>query len=244
MNDLTVDELYTKVTAPMPQTVVRIDGRPYSVKPGVPSHVNLPVWLGEEDGSITLNEAKLLLSDFGTAFRPSDNNTFKSQNPLVIRPPEVLLEPRTPLSFGSDIWSLGCVIFELFAHTSLFDGFMTAQDSITAQQVLLLGPMPDKWWHRWQSGGVSLAAKHTLNDPESFGSWERRFEDSVQDARRSYGYPVVSEREKNELLQLLRRMLAWKPTYRPSAEQVLEMDWVRNWALPAREAGRKVTNQQ
>lgn len=133
MNDLTVDELYSKVAAPMPQPVVRIDNQPYSVKPGVPSHVNLPVWLGEEDGDITSNEAKLLLSDFGTAFRPSDNNAFKSQTPLVIRPPEVLLEPGMPLSFGSDIWSLGCIIFELFSHTSLFDGLVTPQDGITAQ---------------------------------------------------------------------------------------------------------------
>ena len=229
----------------MPQPVIRTDGQPYSVEPGVPSHVNLPVWLGEEDSDITLNEAKLLLSDFGTAFRPRDNNTFKSQTPLVIRPPEVLFEPETPLSFGSDIWSIGCVIFELFAHTSLFDGFMTPQDGITAQQVLLLGPMPYEWWHRWQSSGYSLDnAKRTLNDPDNFVSWEKRFDDSVQDARQSYGYPTVSDREKSELLGLLQRMLTWKPTNRPSAEQVLEMNWVRNWALPAFEAGRKDTNQQ
>jgi hypothetical protein len=211
INSLSVEELYARIAPPMPQPVVRTDGRPYSVKPGVPSHVNLPVWLGEEDVNITLNEAMLLLSDFGTAFRPSDRSTFVSQTPRSIRPPEALFEPTIPLSFGSDIWSLGCIIFEMFAHSSLIDGILVTQDKITAQQVALQGPMPEEWWLRWEDKSKWFDATGKMNvlgESEGFGSWEQRFEDSIQNARRDHGYPTMTDEEKAELMGLLRYMLA------------------------------------
>lgn len=240
LDNLSVEELYATIGAPMPQPVVRTNGKPYSVKAGVPSHVNLPLWLGEEDGKITLNEAKLLVSDFGTAFRPSDKSTFNSQTPLSIRPPETLFEPMVPLSFGSDMWSLGCVIFELFARNSLVNGFITTQDDITAQQVTLQGPMPEEWWLRWERRSKWFdATGKVLDESGSPGSWTERFEEGIQKARKRYGYPTMGDQEKGELIALLKCTLAWRPAERPSAEQLLDMPWMKNWALPAYKTGRK-----
>lgn len=164
----------------MPAPVDRTDGSSSPIGPNVPSHLNPPLWLGEEDGNITLSVAKLLLSDFGTAFRPSDGSTFESQTPLTIRPPEAFLEPAVPLSFGSDLWSLGCVIFELFAHRSLIDGSMTTQDNITAQQAVLQGPMPEEWWDRWEKRGEWFDEMgKPLREPGGVGSLENRVEEWV-----------------------------------------------------------------
>lgn len=137
---------------------------------------------------------------------------------------EVLFEFIIPLSFGSDIWSLGCIFFELFAHGFLFDGFMTTQNHITAQQVTLQGPMPEDWWLRWESRSEWFDAKgRLLDETGSLGSWEKRFQEWIQNARQRYGYPTMSDDEKTALIELLKCMLTWKPAERPSAEQLLGM---------------------
>ncbi|KAK7423315.1 hypothetical protein QQX98_001106 [Neonectria punicea] len=144
LNNLSVEQLYAKFGAPEPEPVVRLDGKVTSLASGVPSHAIPPVWLGVASDEIILDEAKLLLSDFGVAFRPLDKDRFESYTPLVIRPPEAHFEPTIPLSYASDIWSLGCTIFELLAHRSLIDGILTPQDEITAQQVHLQGSLPSE----------------------------------------------------------------------------------------------------
>lgn len=223
-----------------------LDGKPIPPTGGVPSHAIPPVWLGVASDKITLGEARLLLTDFGTAFRPSDKSRFESYTPLVIRPPEALFEPTTPLSFASDIWSLGCIIFELLAHRSLIDGILAPQDDITAQQVHLQGPMPSDWWDRWEERPkwFDEAGRPLSNDCDIW-SWDRRFEQWIQEPRRSRKVPlspgpqVINEEERSALLGLLQRMLAWRPEERPSAEEVLDAAWMRRWALPAYEESRK-----
>ncbi|KAK2924899.1 hypothetical protein FoTM2_015177 [Fusarium oxysporum f. sp. vasinfectum] len=114
LNNLSIDQLYAKFGAPKLKPIARLDG-----------------------DDISLCDAKLLLSDFGVAFRPADKTKCESNAPLVVRPPESYFEPTKPLTFESGIWSLSCLIFELFAHRSLIDGIIAPQDDITAQQVHL-----------------------------------------------------------------------------------------------------------
>ncbi|KAG5744622.1 hypothetical protein H9Q70_012685 [Fusarium xylarioides] len=149
LNDLTIDQLYAKFGAPKLEPIVRLDGSVEPLPAGVPSHAILPVWLGLPSDDISLSDAKLLLSDFGVAFRPADKAKCESNAPLVVRPPESYFEPTKRLTFESDIWSLSCLIFELFAHRSLIDGIIAPQDDITAQQVHLQGVPPPEWWDKW-----------------------------------------------------------------------------------------------
>lgn len=197
-------------------------------------------WLGIASDKITLSDAKLLLSDSGVAFRPSDKSRFVSYTPLRMRAPEAFFEPTTPLSFPSDIWSLGCAIFELLGHRSLIDESLAPPDEITAQQVHLQGLMPAEWLNRWEERSTWFDdAGRPLGNECDIWSWDRRFEEWLQELRRHCGMDVIGEEEKAALLNLLRWMLAWKPEERPSAEEVLETVWMKKWALPAYEQGRK-----
>ncbi|KAI1748518.1 kinase-like domain-containing protein [Xylaria castorea] len=238
--NLSLDELYAKFRAPELEPVARLDGKP--LPSGVPSHAVQPVWLGGASDEIVLSEAKLILNDFGTAFRPSDNTRFESYTPLIIRPPEALFEPTTPLSFASDIWSLGCTIFELLAHRSLIDAyFLVIQDDITAQQVHLQGPLPSEWWDRWEGRRDWFdEAGKPLENKCDIRSWDRRFEQWIQEPRQSCSMDVINEEEKAALLGLLKWMLAWRPEGRPTVEEVLNTAWMKKWALPAYEGSRKV----
>lgn len=194
--------------------------------------------MGVPSIDITLGDAKLMLSDFGVAFRPSDKSRFESYTPLVLRPPEAFFEPMTPLTYSSDVWSLGCVMFELLAHRSLIDGFLAPQDEIIAQQVELQGPMPSEWWGKWQKRPKWYdEAGRPLSDASDIWSWDRRFEQWVQNPRQARKMNTIAPDERDALFELLKRMLAWRPSDRPDIKEVLESKWIAGWALPAYQRG-------
>ncbi|KAG7140649.1 hypothetical protein HYQ45_002602 [Verticillium longisporum] len=109
-------------------------------------------------------------------------------------------------------------------------------DEITAQQVHLQGPFPSEWWDRWDQRAkwFDQTGRPLSNDCDIW-SWDRRFEQWIQEPRESCGMEVVTEEEKGALFEMLKRMLAWRPGERPSAEEVLGMPWMRKWGLPAYE---------
>lgn len=245
LNNLSVSELYTKFGEPDPEPIVRLNAQnqPDTSSPkleaGVPSHAIPPIWLGIASDALPLNEAQILLTDFGTAFRPSEKSRFESYTPLIIRPPEAYFEPTTPLSFPSDIWSLACVIFELFAHRSLIDGyFLPTQDDITAQQVHLQGPMPDEWWGKFENREEWFDEDGTSRSKEGdVWGWDKTFDKWVQEPRADRGMEVIGQEERLALLEMLQSMLTWRPSERPGIDEVLETTWMKRWGLPAYEEG-------
>ncbi|KAH7133109.1 kinase-like domain-containing protein [Dactylonectria estremocensis] len=158
-----------------------------------------------QSSKVTPNEARLPLGDFSVAFSPSGKSCFEAYIDPSPQPPETLFEPTTPLCFASDIWSLGCMVFELLSCRSLINGWIASQDYITAQQSV------------------------------TYGGWDREFEGHMQEMRQRCDMLVASEGEKLVLLELVQWMLAWRPEERPNAKQVLETTWMKEWALPAYE---------
>ncbi|KAF5596055.1 SRPK2 bound unphosphorylated [Fusarium subglutinans] len=207
LNNLTINQLYAKFGAPILEPIVRLDGSVEPLPTGVPSHSVLPVCLGLPSDDISLCDARLLLSDFGIAFRPEDKTKCESNAPIVARPPESYFEPTKPLTFESDIWSLSCLIFELFAHRS-----------------------PGRHYCATSS---SAGKGQALSNERDIWSWDRRFSEWIQEPRKSEGTETINSEEAAALLDLLKRMLAWKPENRPPAQQILESEWVKEWALPA-----------
>jgi serine/threonine protein kinase len=184
-----------------------------------------------------LNDAKLTLGNFGVSFRPDDKSRFESFTPLVLRPPEARFEPSKPLTLASDIWSLGCVMFELLAHRSLIDGsFLASQDDITAQQVELQGicrRSGGRGGRNDRSGMMTMERR--LSRPAIIWPWERRFERWAQDPGRAKGMDAVGMEQRDAVLDLLKTMLAWKPSGRPDIMTIMESEWMTKWALPAYE---------
>ncbi|KAM7191530.1 Protein kinase-like domain containing protein [Rhypophila sp. PSN 637] len=243
LNNLTVQQLYEQFGAPDPQPVLVLKKAGEKIPTGVPSHAIPPIWLGKSGDDLSLDEAKIILTDFGVAFRPEEQSRLESYTPLVSRPPEALFEPTVPLSFASDIWSLGCVIFEIMGHRSLIDGILATQNRITTQHVHLLGKPPAEWWAKWQSREKYFEEDGTARDKKSdIWNWERRFEGWVQSPRRDYGMEVMGEEEAHAFMTMLKAMVVWRPEERPTAEDVMDMEWMKKWAIPAYEEGIKRTD--
>ncbi|WYZ42239.1 hypothetical protein EsH8_V_001134 [Colletotrichum jinshuiense] len=233
IDQLSVKQLHEKFGKPDPETVFRADGKPLGE--GVPSHVFSPVWLGEASESVSLSDAKLLLADFGVAFCPVQVVRFESCVPLEIRAPEARFEPTSPLSFASDIWSLACTIWAILGQRSLLDSFLITQDDATADQVDFLGPLPPEWQKKWEVPRKKFDENGRPALGRSVWSWDQRFEDSIQEPRRSKGMETMSNEERTVLFEMLRGMLAFRPGDRLVAKQVLKTEWMRNWAIPASE---------
>ncbi|ROT34705.1 kinase-like protein [Sodiomyces alkalinus F11] len=217
----------------LPEPVVRVDGQPLS--PGVPPHVYPPIWLGKTGQEFTLPEARLVLADFGTAFCPAQESRFESYTPLQIRPPEARFEPTTPLSYASDIWSLGCVIWGILGVRPFLDSWLFGPDDATADQVDALGSMPDEWWENWEGKSKRFDDNGKPKEGRKVWTFYQRFQDAIQEPRRRRGLEVMDDRERDALFRMIRGMLVFIPGDRLSVDEVLRSDWMRTCAIPEAE---------
>ncbi|GLA95468.1 hypothetical protein AtubIFM57143_002478 [Aspergillus tubingensis] len=229
-DELSTDMLYEKYGEPVLEPVNRLDGQ--ETPPGVPRHGVVPIWLGAASEDVALLEAKICLSDFGEAFCATHEQKFESHTPLLVRPPEARFEPTRPLTFSSDIWTLACTIWDIMGQRTLFEGLLTSDDDMTSQQVELLGPLPSEWLTKWTEIR-DKGSKSTHQPPaSSTQAWEDRFEKHMQRSRIREGMPPFQTRERDAFISMLRSMLRFRPEDRPSAQHVLESEWMVKWALP------------
>ncbi|KAG5969417.1 hypothetical protein E4U56_008319 [Claviceps arundinis] len=232
LDDLSIEQLYECYGEPVKESINWLDPRRASAYPSAPSYVVTPILF--DRSRITLGEAMLTLSDFGVAFRPEDKSRFASYTPIMLRPPEAYHDPEMPLTFASDIWSLGCVIFELLAIGSLIQLMMPDPDEVIAEQIDLLGPMPPAWWEKWEARSDWFDENsQLLNGLWSPEALKGRFEWSVQRPRREKESDTLAEDELDAVLSLFKRMLTWSPGDRADVSEVLSSTWMTKWALPA-----------
>ncbi|KAG6216399.1 hypothetical protein E4U34_005151 [Claviceps purpurea] len=84
LDDLSIQPLHERYGQPKKEPVVCLDLKAAtSTDASVPRYVVPAVWLGILSNEITLGEAKLILGDFGVAFRAGDKSRFKSHVPIV-----------------------------------------------------------------------------------------------------------------------------------------------------------------
>lgn len=224
------DQFYARYSPPKFEPVVRLDNQPLPL--GVPSHGIMPVWLGKDSELISLSETRILLSDFGESFQPSATSRYHSNTPVLSSPPELNFEPKKPLSFPADIWSLGCTIYSLIGSRPLFEGLAPNADWMTMEQVTVLGKLPSDWWGKWDRRLQWFNEDGTRNHQELGRPWAERFEKFVQEPRRESGVGEIEDEEKASLFTMLKSMLAFRPEERLTVEEVLASKWMEEWSLP------------
>lgn len=177
----------------------------------------------------------MLLGDFGEAFAPEEFRCGKNcHTPLAVRPPEARFEPQAPLSYSADIWSLATTIWDILGMKAIFSSEFATADEMVAQQIDVLGAMPLSWLKRWEKrsqffddDGRPKEGRHV------WPSIDKAFEEGVQKYRRKSGRVDEFDREEMAaILDLMRRMLAFRPEERPTAEEVLKSEWMVKWVLP------------
>ncbi|KAG5963999.1 hypothetical protein E4U56_002502 [Claviceps arundinis] len=227
---------YTNSTVtrePDKEPVVCLKPEAASKHPSVPSYVVSSAWLGIPSGCVKLAEAKLVLGDFGAAFRPYEESQDGSHTTDLMRPPESRFDPKRPLTFASDIWSLGYAIFDLLAPREILNEFCERNENILYDRIL----------GRGRSFYIDKEVKviyTTVDDVVRSLEVQRQFRKRVRDSRHEWKMDRFAEDENHEikaLIKLLRCMLAFEPSERPDISQVLQSEWMTKWALPAYQKG-------
>ena len=237
LDQLSVEQFYEEYGKPETISVTRRDGK--LIPPNVPSAAVAPLNLakGKRADEFSLNDdTQVLLSDFGEAFAPGSE--FRAgrdcHTPLGLRPPEARFEPDAPLSYPADIWGLALTIWEIIGMKAVFSNEFTTADEVTSQHVDVLGHMPQAWWESWEEKVRFFDEnKRSVEGREVWPTLDVAFEEFVQKYRRKRPeIGVFGDEETAAILDLMRRMLAFRPQDRLTADEVLKSEWMVKWALP------------
>lgn len=225
-DDLSIAQFYEKYGDPETVPVTRCDGEP--LPPNTPAKAVIPLFLGKYAEHFSISDAQPLLTDLGEAFAPASEVRLGQDchTPPAFREPEAKFEPQSPLGYPSDIWSLSTAIWEIVGMKAIFSTDIVPEDEITAQQVDVLGPMPADWWRRWKGRSSFFEADGCPTESYKGNRWpalQESFEVGVQKWRRKVG-DEIGEDEKTALLDLMRRMLAFRPEERLTVDEVLESE--------------------
>ncbi|KAK2858450.1 hypothetical protein FQN49_004719 [Arthroderma sp. PD_2] len=228
--------LYQEFGEPILDPIVRVDRKP--LPEGVPTHVVGPARLGIPSNQITPPYLPIMLSDFGSSYYPSKTRRTNAHTLPHLVPPEIFFLDKKKdddkLSFPSEIWTLGCTIFEIIGGGGPFS---TLGGGILQDQVSVLGKLPDSWWSQWESRAEFFNEDATIDSTTGApfqDSLEERYDWFVNAARRRSDMEEQGEDEKKAFLLMIQMMLQYLPSNRATIQEVVESEWMQKWAFPAK----------
>ncbi|KAI1289092.1 serine/threonine-protein kinase SRPK3 [Xylaria venustula] len=202
-----------------------------------------------EEGSQVREVVKL--ADFGCAF-PINNPPATPHTPLGYRAPETILGNRVDCTI--DIWSFGCLMFELLTDCPLFGvaSFCSTpqmyNDDHLIQLSYVIGPLPQHIRNAWPrytsyfgpSGERLNTTPFDLDNSEQARALKASLPPlpprdysppeslpSLEELFFKYKAKDIGNEEARVLVSLLRDILQIEPSKRPSAAQLLERRWFR-----------------
>lgn len=149
---------------------------------------------------------QIKLADFGIA-QVTPITTPDLIQTIAYRSPEAILR-KAPYTCSTDMWSLGCVLAEMKKTSRLFSvvfDFRASEIQLLTEQQVLLGPYPEE-----------LLPEHIKYDP----AINPRVS-IANHINETPLYPHETETKKNQLIDLIEKMLKFKPEERISPEEAL-----------------------
>jgi len=212
--------------------------------PTVPQYLVYPALWENVDARFLLETPSVI--DFGECFNISDPPEDVG-TPGCYRSPELLLKYK--LGIQSDLWALGCTLFEIRTGRKLFESFDDSDDDYLEDMCLVLGRLPEPLWSTtWQdrrrcftdevddNGRVIPVGEperviYRTNVDRSVPQGARSLVDKLapgvwyMDARVCQANREIPEEEKPVFADLLGKLLALDPENRISAQAALEHEW-------------------
>ncbi len=147
-----------------------------------------------------------------------------------------------------DIWSFGCLIFQLFTAEQLFVLEYSIFPEGADEHLLLftqrLGPLPDELYKQWETSslyftpkrvlynsdtGIEIEPKGPIRIMNALGYFFKRLASrrvpQTMEERFDYNHPDLTREEARKVKQLIRWILQYDSAKRPSAAEVLQDPW-------------------
>ncbi|KAH8152933.1 uncharacterized protein LAJ45_03160 [Morchella importuna] len=164
------------------------------------------------------------IADFGNSSWV-DNHLMELIQPVNLRAPEVIIGAKWDTS--TDIWNIGCVIFELLQGRPLFRGRTdeglgwTVNEDRLALMMDLFGPLPKDLL---QEGKVSSRYFDDNGNLSSIRPISNEF--SLERVVKLWN-PGLSEKTALGFVEFLKPMLEYRPKDRRTARQMLDGAWLQ-----------------
>lgn len=174
---------------------------------------------------------KITLIDFGESFHFSSPPKALGI-PDSYLPPELLLGESPAPGPYTDLWALGCTLFEIRQQIKLFY-MLPNTDEVIAEIVILFGKLPDCLWDKWdvrkrffddnahgprsESATLEMFLTRELElwDPKPGATWSSLF---------------TPEAEQKQLADIIYKLMKYEATDRLTAEEALDHEWFKDAA--------------
>ncbi|OQE05541.1 hypothetical protein PENVUL_c023G08309 [Penicillium vulpinum] len=141
----------------------------------------------------------------------------KHYTPLPVRAPEVIFQDR--IDYRVDLWSMGCMLFELFAGQPPFDTFLITPPILVGQmREMVSDELPERWHKIWDMMNADDGETPEGTAPNLQEWLEEVYFESPQS-------PDLTRDDIARLGQIIGRVLLFEPSARASARQILEDPW-------------------
>lgn len=160
------------------------------------------------------------------AFKSADISK-NPATPNCLRAPERLFD--CPLDQTIDIWSFGCLVFELLIGRALFPVLPDEPDDCHLLDIIdQLGPLPDRLLSQWDRSHLYFRPNgeqfnSMVDQPANPELLEK--DDSFETVFHHGKEAIIDDEEEELVIDLLRQILRYEPEERPSAEELLSHPW-------------------
>lgn len=152
--------------------------------------------------------------------------------PLGLRAPELILAGEVNKTL--DIWSFGCLVFELITGQPLFcvpwsDSEATQDDDHLLSFTACLGDLPEELYHKWKTAHLYFTPERKLFNCQlggvPGGGEPLMVEQLSMEEMFDQANPDLDAEEANTIKALIRRILQYDPAQRPSPTEILRDPW-------------------
>lgn len=198
-----------------------------------PRYLTIPTDISRLGDSYITDQ--ICVIDFGESF-PISSPPADLGMPENYLPPEVLLGHDDAVGLGSELWALGCTLFEIRKQLPLFY-MIFDQDELLAEMVRFFGKPPQTWWDKWEARKDLFDDEGKwLRDEENQEGWSLEValskpmeivqppEGQRRDAQTRL---ITSKAEQVLMADLLYRLFRYNAGERPSLEEVLMHEWFK-----------------